>query len=100
MNLRGFAGDISEKLNNSKIFLGILMVINILGSRFIIDDISLTFETFLKKPLFRIIFFFCSLFIVVKDIKLSIILTVLSVIIYKNVILEKFDQNDKKYIYI
>ena len=82
--------NISNILNNSKCFLGLIMVLNIIGNKYIIHDISKTFEQILKKPIIRIIFFFSSLFIVVRDIQISLILTIIGSFLYKKVVKEKF----------
>jgi len=82
--------NITKILNNSKLFLGLMMVLNIIGNKYIIHDITKTFEHILKKPITRMIFFFCSLFIVVRDVKISLCLTIIAVIIYKKVVKEQF----------
>ena len=85
---------ILDSLNNSKCFLGFLMAFNIIGSKYIFQDISNTFEHILKKPITRIIFFFSALFIVVRDVKISLLLTIAAIVLYNSVVLEHFQDTE------
>jgi hypothetical protein len=75
--------DIFEILNGSQIFTGAVMLMMNLGSRYIIEDISEEVTDIFKTPLFRIFFVFCIMFIATKNIKISILLTLCFIIIFK-----------------
>jgi hypothetical protein len=64
-----------EKLNNSKLFAGIIMIILNLGSRYIVMELSETHEEFFNNVIIRRIIVFTVVFTATRDIVTSLILT-------------------------
>lgn len=87
MNLKGSV-DIFEYLmtnlknvNNSKVFVGIAMIIFNIGSKYIVLDISKNHEQFFKNIIIRRITLFCIFFVATRDVFVSLVLTAVFVIL-------------------
>ena len=96
---KGFFGSINglldkffHLLNTNKYFLGVVMLIMNLGSKYIIPDVSAPFhKALLTSKMARRFIIFCILFIVTRDVKVSFILTAAFIIIFLNL----FDDRSK-----
>ena len=64
-----------NKLNQSKLFAGILMILMNLGSKYIALELSETQEEFLSNIVIRRIVIFVVAFIATRDIIISLVLT-------------------------
>ena len=82
-------------LNNSKIFIGLTMIIVNLGSKYIIEELSNTQKELFKNTIVRRIVLFTVIFIATKDIKISFILTAAFIIFVSGL----FNENSKFCIY-
>jgi len=62
-------------LNNSKFFLGIMLILLNLGSRYLIDELNTTPEEYKRNSVLRRIAIFAVCFVGTKDIVVSLMLT-------------------------
>jgi hypothetical protein len=79
-------------LNNSKYFAAIMMLLMNLGSRYISLELSQFHEEILSKPIVRRLLVFTIIFMATRDIKTSLILTAVFVILISGIFNE-----DSKY---
>lgn len=63
------------KLNNSKIFSGIIMILMNLGSKYVSLELSEAQEEFLSKKSIRRVLIFAIFFMATRDIIISVLLT-------------------------
>ena len=63
------------RLNDSKIFIGLLMIVMNIGSKYITVKLSDTQESYLKNNVAREVIIFCACWLGTRDIYISIILT-------------------------
>ena len=89
-------------INNNKIFHGCIMILMNLGSKYIAQDIPDYIEDFFKTKELRIFFVFCVVFISTRDFKISILITLIFILLFKFllnnssnlcIISEKFSNN-------
>jgi biotin synthase-like enzyme len=80
-----------DKLNNSKLFAGIIMILLNLGSKYIVMELSETHEEFLNNVIIRRIIVFTVAFTATRDIITSIILTGAFIIMVSGL----FNENSK-----
>ena len=78
-------------LNENKYFLGIIMILVNIGSRFIIGELSDNHKKFINNHIIRKIFIFCVIFMATRDISTSIILTVFIVFLISELLNENSD---------
>jgi hypothetical protein len=78
-------------MNNSKYMSGIMMILMNLGGRYISAEISEFQEEFMESPMVRRIFIFVIAFIATRDVKVSLILTALFIILVSGI----FNENSK-----
>lgn len=64
-----------EKLNSSKLLVGICMIIFNIGSKYILIDISKSQERLLKNKVARRLTLFCIFFVATRDMVTSLVLT-------------------------
>ena len=83
--------NIIYNLNNSKFFVGILMILMNLGSKYISLELSESQDEFFSNIIIRRIMIFIVVFIATKDIIVSIIITACFVILVSGL----FNQNSK-----
>lgn len=69
------------KCNSNKYFVGIAMIIFNIGSKFIIMDMSTSYQNLLKGKIARRLTLFSIFFIATKDIYVSLVLTAVFVVI-------------------
>lgn len=62
-------------LNNNKFFLGIMLIVLNLGSRYLVDEISTNEEEYRRNILLRRVAIFAVCFVGTRDIVTSILLT-------------------------
>ena len=79
-------------LNNSKYFAAIMMLLMNLGSRYISLELSQFHEEILSKPIVRRLLVFTIIFMATRDIKTSLILTAVFIILISGIFNE-----DSKY---
>lgn len=66
----------SIALGNSKMFIGLCVIIMNIGSRNIAGEITQTQNQILSLPIFKYITLFCMCFLTTRDVRTSIVLTV------------------------
>ena len=76
-------------LNNSKLFVGCSLILMNIGSRYIIHDLPKTLDNIFKHNILRKLVIFCIIFVAIRDIKMSILITLLYVLIFNILIHEK-----------
>ena len=81
--------DILTSLNTSKILIGVAMILFNIGSKYIIIDISKSQEQFFKNTIIRRITLFCIFFVATRDIKTSLLLTAIFVILVQGLFHEE-----------
>ena len=74
-----------DLLNNSKFFLGIMLILLNLGSRYLIDEFNTTPEEYKRNIVLRRIAIFAVCFVATHDIVLSLLLTAGFIIISSGV---------------
>ena len=72
-----------QNMNNNKIFSGCLMLLMNIGGRYIAIDIPKTTDNLFKHKILRYSVVFSICFIATHDIKISILLTLLFILIFK-----------------
>ena len=80
--------EIFNLLNNNRLFGGVLMLLMNLGSKYISVDVPEEVEQMFQTVWFRRFFVFCVAFIATRDIKISILITLLFVLVF-NFLLNK-----------
>jgi hypothetical protein len=76
-------------LNTSKLFVGIVMIILNLGSKYISVDISKTQEAFLSNKFIRRLIVFTIVFTATRDIVISIIITLAFIVVMSGLLNEE-----------
>ena len=76
-------------LNTSKLFVGIVMILLNLGSKYISVDISKTQEAFLSNKIIRRLIVFTIVFTATRDIVISVIITIAFIIIMSGLLNEE-----------
>ena len=75
--------DLIGYLENSQLFLALLTILNNIASKYFALELSKNQEFKLQEPLFRRAAIFAGVFIVTKNIKISVIGTILTVVAIK-----------------
>ena len=70
-----------EVLNNSKLFLGIMLIVLNIGSRYLVDELSTNPDEYNRNLVLRRIAIFAVCFVGTRDIVASIVLTAAFIII-------------------
>ena len=86
-----FDSNYVTRLNNNKYLLGIAMIIFNIGSKFLVIDISKSYENLLKSKIVRRLTLFSIFFDATRDIYISFILTAAYVVMTMNLF------NDESY---
>jgi len=81
-------------LNNSKIFVGCIMLLMNLGGRYIAHELPSNIDEILNRKWVRILIICSIIFVATRDIKISILLTLLFVLVFKFLL----DNSSKFYI--
>lgn len=76
-------------LNTHPIFVGCIMIMMNLCGRYIAIDMPQSVENILAQPLIRIVFLFCVGFVATRDIKISILLTLVFLILIRFLLNER-----------
>lgn len=63
-------------LNQSKLLLGVSVVLMNLGSRYVVSDITKIQEKLLSTKAMKVVIIFCMFFITTRDIHMSVLLTI------------------------
>lgn len=71
-----------ECLNNSKLFTGCMMMFMNVGSRYIVKDLPKSLDQIFDNIWIRRFVIFCIAFIATHDIKISILITLASIILF------------------
>tara|TARA_Y100001970_G_scaffold293363_1_gene439692 strand:+ start:2412 stop:2804 length:393 start_codon:yes stop_codon:yes gene_type:complete len=72
--------DILTRLNNSKYFSGIVMILLNIGSKYVSLELSEAQQQFLSHPIIRKLLVFTIFFVATKDIVVSVILSTIFII--------------------
>jgi len=75
--------NIMNVLNNSKIFVGCIMLLMNLGGRYIAHELPSNIDEILNRKWVRILIICSIIFVATRDIKISILLTLLFVLVFK-----------------
>jgi hypothetical protein len=78
-------------INTSKYMAGLMMILMNLGGRYISAEISDFQEEFFESPYVRRIFIFVVCFIATRDVKVSLILTLIFIVLVSGI----FNENSK-----
>tara|TARA_B100000085_G_C18097592_1_gene331762 strand:- start:54 stop:413 length:360 start_codon:yes stop_codon:yes gene_type:complete len=65
----------SDMLNENKYFIGLMMIMVNIGSRFIIEELNDNQRKFINNPYFRRIVIFSVIFMATRDILISFVIT-------------------------
>lgn len=82
---------LAYNMNSSKYMAGIMMILMNLGGRYISTEISDFQEEFFESPYVRRIFIFVVCFIATRDVKVSLILTIVFIVLVSGI----FNENSK-----
>lgn len=85
---------VMDILNNSKIFVGCIMLLMNLGGRYISHELPSNIDEILNRKWVRILIISSIIFVATRDIKISILLTLLFVLVFKFLL----DNSSKFYI--
>jgi hypothetical protein len=85
-----------DQLSENKIFIGLLMIMVNVGARFIIEELSDEHREIAKGDVFRKIVIFASVFMATRDIIISLIVTLIFVVLMKEVLGKEEKQEAKK----
>jgi len=80
-----------NNLNNNKYFVGLMMIILNVGSKYLLEEFGELHNMILTKKIIRRLIIFVIVFIAIRDVKISIIITILFIII----VLELFNEKSK-----
>ena len=89
MNILSNLDNRLERLNSSKYFIGLMMILLNVGSKYLFDEFGELHNLLLTKKLIRRLMIFVIVFIAIRDIKISIIITFLFIIIVLELCNEK-----------
>ena len=78
-------------INNNKYFIGLMMILMNIGSKYAISEISILQHNFLKLKIVRRLLIFTIFFVATRDIVVSLIMTAIFVILA----LELFNENSE-----
>ena len=78
-----------ERLNSSKYFIGLMMILLNVGSKYLFDEFGELHNLLLTKKIIRRLMIYVIVFIAIRDIKISIIITFLFIIIVLELCNEK-----------
>ena len=92
MNLVEYFQDQTDILNENKYFIGLMMIMVNIGSRFIIDELNQEHINFIKNSYFRRIIIFAVIFMATRDILISFVVTGLFVVL----VLETIPEPEKE----
>ena len=81
-----------NKLNSNNYFIGIMMILLNIGSKYIAQEFGGTIDFFLNIKVVRRLLIFTVFFVATRDVKTSIILTAAFIII----VLELFNEKSKR----
>ena len=74
-----------DQLNNSKLFLGIVMILLNIGSRYLVDEFSVNPDEYTRNIILRRIAVFAVCFAATRDVIVSLVLTAGFIIIASGV---------------
>ena len=85
-------------INDNKYMIGVTMIMLNIGARFIIDELDDDLRKMISNKIVRRVFIFCSFFMATKDLFTAIVLTIIFIILIKEVFAKELDEldNDKK----
>ena len=78
-----------NKLNNNKYFIGCMMILLNIGSKYLFEEFGELHNLLLTKKIIRRLMVFVIVFIAIRDVKASIIITLLFIIIVLELLNEK-----------
>ena len=78
-----------NKINNSKYFIGLMMIMLNIGSKYLFEEFGELHDLILTKKVIRRLMIFVIVFIAIRDVKASLIITFLFIIIVLELCNEK-----------
>jgi len=78
-----------NNLNNNKYFIGCMMILLNIGSKYLFEEFGELHNLLLTKKIIRRLMVFVIVFIAIRDVKASIIITLLFIIIVLELLNEK-----------
>ena len=84
----------SDMLNENKYFIGLMMIMVNIGSRFIIEELNDDQRRFINNPYFRRIVVFSVIFMATRDIMTSFIITGFIVLYLHSCANENIDKSE------
>jgi hypothetical protein len=72
-----------NSISNNKIFIGFIMIMLNIGGRYLSMELPKNVERFFENSWMRILIVFCISFMGTRDIKISIVITLLFILIFK-----------------
>ena len=87
---------IFSDISNNKYFLGIMMIIVNIGSRFIIEEITPKQKEYINSKLFRRIVIFAIFYVATREIVTSILLTLVFVLFISELFIDGTVKDDNK----
>jgi hypothetical protein len=80
--------EVLDILNSNKLFGGTAMILMNLGGRHIVRDVPDFFDDIFEHPIARRFIVFCIAFIATRDIKISLLITLLFIILFSYLLKE------------
>ena len=81
-------------MSSNKYFIGFIMIIINIGSRFLLDELTPSQKKFINKPLIRRIVIFCIFYMATKDLMVSVTLTIIFIIFISDMFIKDKDERD------
>jgi hypothetical protein len=72
-----------NSISNNKIFIGFIMILLNIGGRYLSMELPKNVERFFENSWMRILIVFCISFMGTRDIKISVVITLLFILIFK-----------------
>ena len=85
-----------ENINDNKYFIGFMMILVNIGSRFIIGELSESQKNLINDKLLRRLFIFGVFFMATRDIISSLVLTIMFVLLVSELFNEDSELYDNK----
>jgi len=79
----------TDYLNTSKILIGCLMLLMNIGGRYISKEIPATVENMLDRSSIRLLIVFSIIFVATRDVKISLLLTLMFILLTRYLLHEK-----------
>lgn len=81
--------ELIHSLNNSKILLGLFIILMNVGSRYVVQDMPKNVNMLLQHPITKLLITFGIVYVSTRDIEVSLFLTLIFIILTKYLLHEK-----------